>query len=85
MEDSLFKSKQEIASAIAGTIKSIKARYREIDHQLKESKIKHVTIDVNGLIKSECRKTQVPVKTVRAVAQWGKNITTIQVNEKEQE
>lgn len=83
MEDQLFRSKQETASAIAGTIQNIKTRYREIDKQLQELKIKHVSIDVNGLIRSECRKSRIPEKTVRTVANWTKNITTIQNYENE--
>lgn len=73
MEERLFRSKKEIAVKIAKTIKDIKLQYQDIDKQIRDSKLKHVTINVDTLIRSECKKFGVNETVLREIANW-KNI-----------
>jgi hypothetical protein len=66
----LKQSKKERAEAVAKAIQETKLKFREIDNRIKETGLKLVTVDVNKLIKSECRKFSIKEKTVREIANW---------------
>ena len=55
---------------VSVTIKSIRSRYQKIEQQVRDSKIPHVVVNTDSLIRAACKKNGVQGKVIRQIAGW---------------
>lgn len=70
-----ISTKEDHCRRIEKAIRGIRAEYKNTEKKIQASGIPHLTVDVDSLIRAECRKNKVKESVVRTVGGW-KNLKT---------